>query len=92
MATSTDEDVDALNAVVIVFPDIAKKATYEAAGGERVIHGVTSIVIHELLDHGLDFIRNGNIDSSDGPEVKNVKYQNAALEILGKPLRLKHKH
>ena len=78
------------NAVAIIFPDIAKKRKFKAADGKFTIASMSAIVAHELLDHGLDFIRTGYNDKSSGPSVKNVYYQNQALIIIGSPTRLKH--
>ena len=53
----------------------------------------SSVFIHEILDHGLDFIRNGNVDKSSSQGVENVKYNNQALKNISKgqsPLRISH--
>ncbi len=50
----------------------------------------SSVFIHELLDHGLDFIKTGNIDKSGTNSKKNVNYQNKSLENLGSEKRSSH--
>jgi RHS repeat-associated protein len=51
----------------------------------------SSAFMHETLDHGLDFIENGNIDRSEGADVENVRYHNDALKNKGsETLRTKH--
>src|SRR5690606_8711965 len=44
----------------------------------------SSVFIHEILDHGLDLVRNGNVNKSIGKEVENVKYHNLALKNISK--------
>jgi len=65
----------------------------EADGGKLTNASESSVFLHELLDHGLDFIRNGNTNKSDTNDVKNVKYHNQALKNISKgksPLRNSH--
>ena len=81
------------NAGVIVFPDIASKRQHKSNIDWQLTKASTaSTVIHELLDHGLIFIRAGSTAGTEGPEVKNVNYQNKALKILNSPLRVAHNH
>lgn len=65
----------------------------KADGGKLTTPSESSVFIHEILDHGLDFIRNGNINSSSGSGVENVKFHNQALKNISKgesPLRNTH--
>ena len=77
-------------ASVIIFPDIGKNQTFDAGNGELTTPSLSSITIHELLDHGLEFIRTGVIDKSESPSIENVKYQNNALIIIDSNTRVKH--
>jgi len=79
------------NANMFVFPEIATNSTYPGTDGNRHNYGTTSpVTVHELLDHGVDFVRTGNNKNSAGPEQKNVQYQNNALNILKKQQRASH--
>ena len=40
----------------------------------------SSVFFHEILDHGLDFLKNGNTFNTSGNSANNVKYQNHALQ------------
>jgi hypothetical protein len=80
------------NAVAIIFPDILKDKSFKAAGGKFTIPSISSGVIHELLDHGVDFVRNGNVDKTKTTSIQNVDYQNKAFIIIGSPTRLNHTH
>jgi RHS repeat-associated protein len=81
------------NAGVTVFPDIADTRQFKSnIEGELTKASTAATVIHELLDHGLVFIRTGSTAGTEGPEVKNVNYQNKALKILNSPLRIAHNH
>lgn len=80
------------NAVAIIFPDIATTRRFGAAGGKFTIGSLSATVVHELLDHGVDFVRTGSNTNSAGPSIKNVDYQNKALIIIGSPTRVKHNH
>ena len=65
----------------------------KAVGGKLTTPSESSVFIHEILDHGLDFIRNGNINNSSGSGVENVKFHNQALKNISKgesPLRNTH--
>lgn len=62
-------------------------------GGKLTIASESSAFIHEMIDHGLDFIKNGNINKSSGQSVDNVKFHNQALKNISKgksPLRTSH--
>jgi hypothetical protein len=79
------------NSSMFVFPGMAKDGTYPGTDGNRYQYGTTSpVTAHELLDHGVDYVRTGNNKSSSGPGQKNVKYQNNALNILKKQKRASH--
>ncbi|MFL9845661.1 hypothetical protein [Flavobacterium rhizosphaerae] len=75
--------------VVTIFPDIAKVRRFKSAG-TPTNPSLTAITIHELLDHGLDFIRTGNNNKSSGPSINNVTYQNNALKIIKSTTRVGH--
>lgn len=79
------------NANMFVFPGIAKDGTYPSTDGNRYQYGTTSpVTAHELLDHGVDYVRTGNNNRSSGAGQENVKYQNNALKILKKQERVSH--
>ena len=52
----------------------------------------SSVFFHEILDHGLDFLKNGNTFNTSGNSANNVKYQNHALQNQKLPLRKEHHH
>ncbi|MDH0675640.1 RHS repeat-associated core domain-containing protein [Empedobacter sp. GD03861] len=65
----------------------------QGEGGKLTTPSESSVFIHEILDHGLDFIRNGNINNSSGPGVENVNFHNQALKNISNgesPLRNTH--
>ena len=72
---------------------IASSISIKGEGGKLTTPSESSVFIHEILDHGLDFVRNGNINSSSGPGVENVKFHNQALKNISKgesPMRNTH--
>jgi RHS repeat-associated protein len=76
---------------------INRKATstlqIRGEGGKLTTASESSAFIHEILDHGLDFARNGNINKSSGAGVENVKFHNQALKNISNgesPLRDTH--
>ena len=75
-----------------IFTNIANKKVFKADGDKFTAPSLSGIVIHELLDHGLDFIRTGQNIQSSGSSLKNVNYQNRALKIIGSPQRVEHTH
>jgi RHS repeat-associated protein len=77
------------NAVSIIFPDIANGRKFKAFTGFTT-PSVNSVTVHELLDHGLDFVRTGNNKASSTPSVSNVSYQNDALIIIQSNTRVGH--
>src|SRR5690554_6111265 len=65
----------------------------QGVGGKLTTPSESSVFIHEILDHGLDFIKNGNINKSSGQGVENVKFHNQALKNISNgesPLRNTH--
>jgi RHS repeat-associated protein len=62
----------------------AKRAsigTFEAADGAKTSASASSVYIHEILDHGLDYIETGTIDEPVNSTKKdNVKFHNLALK------------
>ena len=65
----------------------------QSEGGKLTSPSESSGFIHEMLDHGLDFMKNGNINKSSGQGVENVKYHNQALKNISNgesPLRNTH--
>jgi len=84
---TTNESQD--YAVSIVFPDIAKSRQFKSANGYTT-PSLSGIVVHELLDHGVDFIRTGSNNSSKSSSVNNVNYQNDALIIINSQTRVGH--
>lgn len=66
----------------------AKTATSDAGNGERTSASESAVFIHELLDHGLYFIRTGvGVPPSSKNKRDEVKYQNKALKIKGSKQR-----
>jgi RHS repeat-associated protein len=79
------------NAGIIIFTDISGKRQFKSnVEGQKTKGSTSATVIHELLDHGLQFIRTGSTAGTEGKEVKNVSYQNQAFKILGSPQRVEH--
>jgi RHS repeat-associated protein len=78
---------------VIIYSDIANSRQFKSnVDGQLTKASTAATVIHELVDHGLVFIRTGSSESTQGPDVKNVYYQNKALKIIGSPQRTEHTH
>lgn len=66
----------------------AKKATSDAGNGERTSPSESAVFIHELLDHGLYFIRTGvGVPPNSKNKRDEVKFQNKALKIKGSKQR-----
>lgn len=84
---TTNESQD--YAVSIVFPDIAKNRQFKSQNGFTT-PSLSGVVVHELLDHGVDFIRNGNNNNSNSSSINNVNYQNDALIIINSQTRVGH--
>ncbi len=66
----------------------AVKNTSDAGNGERTSASESAVFIHELLDHGLYFIRTGiGIPPNPSSKKDEAKYQNKALKIEGSQQR-----
>jgi len=66
---------------------------FQSEEGKLTVPSASSAFIHEIIDHGLDFVRNGNIDITFGESVENVKFHNLALNNISNgesPLRQSH--
>ncbi len=62
----------------------ARTGTFQAEGGGRTTPCEGCMVIHEALDHGLDYIRTGSLNEPEGATKKaNVLFQNRALRQVG---------
>lgn len=71
----------------------AEVGTFEAEGGGKTNPCIGCIVIHEALDHGLDYIRTGSLNEPKGATEKaNVLFQNKALRHIGSPERTGRDH
>ncbi len=73
----------------------SKISTLQLQGekGQLTVPSASSVFFHELLDHGLDYLKNGNVKSSNGPGVENVNFHNKALKNISNgqsPLRISH--
>ena len=77
------------NASVTIFPDMAKRRQFKSATLPTK-PSLSGVIVHELLDHGIDFVRNGNTNTTTTPSVSNVKHQNDALIIINSPIRTAH--
>ena len=87
-AFGTADGFSSANAVF--FPGILKTQQFNAGNGSLTVPSLSAAVIHELVDHGLDFVRNGNDINTRSPGVQNVKFQNSAFIIIGSPTRTNH--
>ncbi|QOW10068.1 hypothetical protein Q73A0000_06670 [Kaistella flava (ex Peng et al. 2021)] len=61
--------------------------------GQLTVPSASSAFFHEMLDHGLDYIKNGNLNKSSGSGVENVYFHNQALKNISNgesPLRISH--
>jgi RHS repeat-associated protein len=61
--------------------------------GQLTVPSASSAFFHEMLDHGLDYIKNGNVDKSGGAGIENVYFHNQALKNVSNgqsPLRISH--
>lgn len=79
------------DANAIFFPDIAKNKRFKGEGGKFTIGSISAVVVHELLDHGVNFVRGADPEANMGPSIHNVYYQNQAFIILNSPTRTSHK-
>jgi len=79
------------NANAFIFTNIANKRVYKSDGDKFTKPSISAMVVHELLDHGIDFVRTGTNANSLGSDVKNVNYQNRVLKIVGSK-RIEHSH
>ena len=78
---------------IVINKKTAATIQIKGVGGKLTTPSESSVFIHEILDHGLDFIRNGNVNKSSGAGVENVKFHNQALKNISKgesPLRNTH--
>ena len=63
---------------------INRKEAATSGNGERTSASESAVFIHELLDHGLYFIRTGvGVPPNPSSKKDEVKYQNKALRIKG---------
>jgi RHS repeat-associated protein len=93
----SNSNFDGNIATILMDRQIASSITMETTkgSGKYTLASEAAIFLHELLDHGLDYIANGNITKSMTADKDNVKYHNLALKILtnGKsPEREEHYH
>jgi hypothetical protein len=67
----------------------AASGTFDAGNGTRTNPSAAGVVIHEVLDHGLDYIRTGSVNypASKSTQASRVEYHNKALRILKSPTR-----
>ena len=66
----------------------AKSGTFESEGGGQTNPCEGCIFIHEVLDHGLDYVRTGSTDEPQGATQKaNVLFHNRSLRQQGSPIR-----
>lgn len=84
-------------ATILMNRQIASSITMETTkgSGKYTLANEAAVFLHELLDHGLDYITNGNTTKSETSAKDNVKYHNLALKVLtnGKsPEREDHFH
>ena len=80
-------------AFVLINMNTASTIQIKGEGGKLTTPSASSVFMHEMLDHGTDFVRNGNINKSSSKSVENVKYHNKALKNISKgksPLRTSH--
>jgi hypothetical protein len=74
--------------VLLINRKEATIAKSDAGKGQRTTPSESAVFIHELLDHGLYFIRRGVPDPPfSTKKINEVKYENKALMIKGSNLR-----
>ena len=84
--------LDTENVFIIINRSAAKTETSDAEGGAQTKACESAVFMHEMLDHGLDFIRTGSLDDSHKSQKQQVKYQNAALINKGSKPRTGKDH
>ncbi|MFC6269423.1 RHS repeat domain-containing protein [Frigoriflavimonas asaccharolytica] len=65
----------------------------ESEKGKFTVPSASSVFFHEMLDHGLDFLKNNNVNKSIGSGIENVYYHNQALKNISNgqsPIRNSH--
>lgn len=68
-------------AFVLINQDASKTGVFEAEGGGTTTPCESCIFIHEVLDHGLDYINSGVVEEPEGATKKdNVNYHNKSLK------------
>ncbi len=71
-------------AFVLINQKKSQTSTFEADGGGVTTPCESCIVIHEILDHGLDYINTGTLNEPPGATKKdNVQFLNKALKNVG---------
>lgn len=71
----------------------SQTGTFEAEDGGATDPCPSCIFIHEILDHGLDYINNGNVKEPKGSTKKdNVYFHNEALINMGSSPRTGDEH
>ena len=61
--------------------------TFDAVGGGKTNPSPSSLFLHEILDHGEEYIKTGNSVSPSGTPAERVKNHNKALDNVGSPVR-----
>jgi hypothetical protein len=76
--------IDGKIATILMDRQTANSLTIETSkgSGKYTLANESAVFFHELLDHGLDYIVNGNTTNSITASKENVKYHNLALKVL----------
>ena len=79
-----------LNAVAFIFTNISESAQFKSnIEGQLTKASTSAIVIHELLDHGLGYIRTG-VQGGQNAGIDAVEYQNDFIKMIDSPTRIDH--
>lgn len=80
-------------AFILMDYNASSTGTFKAEGGANTTPCASCIFMHEVLDHGLDYIKNGNINEPAGATKKdNVFYHNQSLQNKGSAVRTGEDH
>jgi len=78
-------------AFILINQDAVSKERYPGKGGGQTAPCESCVFLHELLDHGLDYIEKGTLEVQKSTE-DQVFYHNLALKNIGSDERTGEKH
>ncbi len=71
-------------AFILINRELSNKETFKGEKGTSTKSCESCVFIHEVLDHGLDYIKTGSVSEPEGSSKKdNVHYHNQALKNKG---------